>query len=137
MIGGFPAADGDPLMLGFTAENGEVPLPEFDTFSADDLRDLDDAALTEFRARAVPVPERVLTDVLSLTDPRRYDIPVTVICPEFSAEQLRSWITDGEDAVAEFGKIQDVSFVGLPTGHWPQFSRPAELAELINAEAAR
>ena len=137
MIGGFPAVDRQPLVDGFTAENGEVSLPPFDSFSDDDLRDLDEAALAAFRARAVPVPERVVTEAVRLRDPRRYDIPVTVVCPEFTAADLRSWIDAGEEPVAEFPKIADVSSVDLPTGHWPQFTRPAELAAVIVAEAAR
>jgi len=30
----------------------------------------------------------------------------------------------------------DWSFVALPTGHWPMFSRPGALAELLVAEGA-
>lgn len=137
LIGGFPGTDGQPLVSGFTGENGEVPLPAFDTFSDDDLRDLDDAALASFRARAVPVPEGVVTDPLALTNPRRHDIPVTVVCPEFSAADLRGWIDDGEEPVAGFREIRDVTYRDLPTGHWPQFTRPAELAAIIVDEAAR
>jgi len=130
-VGGFPAADGEQLGQGFAAENGEVPLPSWDEFDEADLGGLDDAARARFRDRAVPVPERVITDPVHLSDERRYDVPVTVICPEFSAEQLQGWIAQGAPPVQEFTKIRDLEYVDLPTGHWPQFTRPDDLGQAI------
>ena len=34
----------------------------------------------------------------------------------------------------ELGEL-DVTYVGLPTGHWPMFSRPADLAAVITTAA--
>lgn len=135
-IGGFPARDGEPLG-NFAAENGEIPLPSWEDIGEDDLKDLDDAARADFRSRAVPSPQRFTTDPVRLTDERRYDVPVTVICPEFSAAQLRAWIDAGEPSVQEFTRLRDVEYVDLPTGHWPQFSRPDELGRAIDAAAAK
>ena len=42
-----------------------------------------------------------------------------------------------EEAVQEFTKIRTVDYVDLPTGHWPQFSRPEQLAEAIVRAALR
>jgi pimeloyl-ACP methyl ester carboxylesterase len=130
-VGGFPAADGEPLGDGFTVENGEVPFPDWDSFDDADLGGLDDAARERFRERAIPSPGHLVTDVVHLSDERRYDVPVTVVCPEFSADQLRAWIAQGAPPVQEFTKIRDLQYVDLPTGHWPQFTRPAELAQVI------
>lgn len=135
-IGGFPVADGEPLGS-FAAENGEIPLPSWEDIGEDDLKDLDDAARADFRARAVPSPERVTTDPIRLTSDRRYDVPVTVICPEFSAADLREWIDGGEPSVQEFTKLRDAEYVDLPTGHWPQFSRPDDLGRAINDAATK
>jgi hypothetical protein len=33
--------------------------------------------------------------------------------------------------VRELAKIRDVEYVDLPTGHWPQFTRPGDLARAI------
>ncbi|HEX4701196.1 MAG TPA: alpha/beta fold hydrolase, partial [Pseudonocardiaceae bacterium] len=52
-VGGFPTGDGDHLADGFPARNGEVPLPDWSAFGAEDLTDLDEPARDEFRARAV------------------------------------------------------------------------------------
>ncbi len=132
-VGGFPAPDGDVLINAFDAANGEIPFPGFAEFSDDDLKDLDDAARTAFRERSIPSPEHVVHGTVHLNDERRYDVPVTAICPEYTAADLKEWIDGGEPSVQEFARIKDVTYVDLPTGHWPQFSKPAELAELILA----
>jgi pimeloyl-ACP methyl ester carboxylesterase len=128
-IGGFPTGDG--VAEEFPAENGEVPLFDWSKFDEADLRDLDEAALADFRERAIPSPERAANDPQVLTDPRRYGVPVTMICPEFSVEMLKEWIAQDMEPVRELGEIKDVSYVDLPTGHWPQFSKPDELAQAI------
>ena len=33
----------------------------------------------------------------------------------------------------ELAKIRDVEYADLPTGHWPQFTRPEDLARAILA----
>jgi len=130
-VGGFPTGDGDALAGGFPAEHGEVPLPEWSEFDDADLGDLDDAARAAFRDRAIPSPERVTTDPQKLSNERRYDVPVTVVCPEFTSAMLRGWIDEGMAPVGELAKIRNVTLVDLPTGHWPQFTRPDDLARVI------
>jgi pimeloyl-ACP methyl ester carboxylesterase len=132
-VGGFPTGDGDAVADGFAAANGEVPLPDWSAFEDEELADLDDGALAAFRERAIPSPERVTRDPQRLSDERRYDVPVTVIVTEFTSEMLRKWIEQGAEPVREFTKIKDVEHVDLPTGHWPQFTRPEELALAILA----
>jgi pimeloyl-ACP methyl ester carboxylesterase len=132
-VGGFPTADGDALAPGYPAANGEVPLPDWSDFEDAELADLDDMARTEFRERAIPTPERVTRDPQRLSDDRRYNVPATVISTEFDSDTLRSWIDQGMTPVREFTKIRDVDFVDLPTGHWPQFTRPEELGRAILA----
>ena len=128
-IGGFPSGDG--VSGSFPAENGEIPLLEWSDFDEADLRDLDEAARAGFRGRAIPSPERAVTDPQRLTDDRRYDVPVTMICPEFSVEMLKGWMAQDLEPVQELTKIRDVTYVDLPTGHWPQFTTPDELARVI------
>jgi pimeloyl-ACP methyl ester carboxylesterase len=132
-VGGFPTGDGDAVADGYPAENGEVPLPDWSAFEEEELVDLDDEARAAFRERAIPSPEHVTRDPQQLSDERRYDVPVTVICTEFTSEMLRGWIGQGLAPVREFTKIRDVQYVDLPTGHWPQFTRPKELGRAILA----
>jgi pimeloyl-ACP methyl ester carboxylesterase len=120
--------------------DGEVPLPDWSVFGEEDLVDLDEILRERFRAIAIPQPVNVTSDKQVLSDDRRYDVPVTVIACEFSTDMLRSWMsTDHPWAgyVAELAKINDVELVDLPTGHWPQFTRPRELANAILAAVDR
>jgi pimeloyl-ACP methyl ester carboxylesterase len=130
-VGGFPTGDGSAIADGFPAANGEVPLPDWPEFDDADLVGLDDEARARFRERAIPSPEHVTTDLQRLSDERRYDVPVTVICPEFTSQMLKEWIEKDMAPVRELAKIRDVTYVDLPTGHWPQFTRPADLARAI------
>jgi pimeloyl-ACP methyl ester carboxylesterase len=132
-IGGFPTGHGDAVADGFPAEDGEVPLPDWSAFEEEELADLDDDARAGFRERAIPSPEHVTRDPQQLSDERRYDVPVTVISTEFTSEMLREWIDRGLAPVSEFTKIREVEYVDLPTGHWPQFTRPEELGRAILA----
>jgi pimeloyl-ACP methyl ester carboxylesterase len=111
--------------------DGEIPLPDWSEFSEDDLRDLDDGLREMFRARAIPEPAGVARDPQVLTDERRYDVPATIIACEFPSEQLLKWIAEGHPYVAELAAMNEVGYIDLPTGHWPQFTKPAELAQAI------
>lgn len=132
-IGGFPTADGQPVAGDFPTDHGEIPLPDWSSFEDEELRDLDAAARAEFRERAIPSPARVAQDPQRLSDPRRYDVPVTVIATEFTSGMLRAWIDQGETPVRELAHIREVHIVDLPTGHWPQLTRPDDLGRAIIA----
>ena len=55
----------------------------------------------------------------------------TIIACAFSSDQLKEWVAQGQPFVAELAKIREVEYVDLPTGHWPQFTKPKELAQAI------
>jgi pimeloyl-ACP methyl ester carboxylesterase len=129
MIGGFPSADGEPFFDGFPVQDGAMPFPGWGEFEGPDSADLDDAAKQAMAAAAIPVPEGVIRGVVRLADERRYDVPVVLICPEFSPAQAREWIGNGE--VPELAKSKNVSYADIDSGHWPMISAPAELADLL------
>ncbi|CAM2802530.1 alpha/beta hydrolase [Saccharomonospora xinjiangensis] len=126
-----PLPHGRPINDDLSVVDGEIPLPEWSEFEEIDLRDLSDELRASFRARAVPQPAAVANDPLVLADERRYDVPATVIACEFSSDVVRDMLAQGHPMAAELGKIRDVELVDVPTGHWPQFTKPAELAEAI------
>ena len=101
------------------------------------MRDLDQGLREAFEDRAIPQPAGVATDRQVLTDERRYDVPATVIACAFSSDQLKEWIAQGQPFVAELAAIKDVEYIDLPTGHWPQFTKPAELGKAILAAVDR
>ena|SRR5581483_8329650 len=133
LIGGFPSQDGRPYFDGLPVRDGAIPFPGWDEFEGPDSADLDDAAKQAIASAAIPVPEGVTRGVVRLADERRYDIPVVLICPEYTPAQAREWIDQG--AVPELAKAKDVSFVDIDTGHWPMITAPAELARVL-AQAA-
>jgi pimeloyl-ACP methyl ester carboxylesterase len=132
-VDSWPLGHGDAINNGLPAVNGEVPLPDWSAFDEEDLVDLDDGLRARFRSIAIPEPLGVTRDRQVLSDERRYDVPVTVIACEFPAEVLRGWMAEGQPYVAELAKITHVDVVDLPTGHWPQLTRPRELAAAILA----
>jgi len=134
-VGGFPGADGEALVGWATPVDGEIPFPGWSEFDDADVQDLDEQARARFVEHAIPSPGRLATDQLHLSDERRYEVPATAICPEYTPEQLRAWIADGEPPVQEFARIREVDYVDLPTGHWPQLTNPRALAEVIAAAA--
>jgi pimeloyl-ACP methyl ester carboxylesterase len=133
LIGGFPFPDGKAYFGAFPTQDGAMPFPGWEEFEGPDSADLDDAAKQAFASAAIPVPEGVTRGVINLADERRYDVPVVLICPEFTPAQAREWIEDGQ--VPELAKAKEVSFVDIDSGHWPMISAPAELARLL-AQAA-
>ncbi len=128
-----PVADGGVINDQLPMEDGEIPLPDWSLFEEEDLVDLDDGLRAAFRARAGPSPARVATDAQRLSDERRYEVPVTVIACEFPSALLRQWMDEGHPYVQELARIRSVDLVDLPTGHWPQFTRPTERAQAILA----
>ena len=136
-IGGFPGRDGEPLGADFPAENGEIPLLNWSDFDEAEIGDLDEAARSRFREEAIPYPQRVLTEPLRLTDERRFQVPVTVLCPEFSPADVRAWLEQDEAGLGELKQIRHVDYIDLPTGHWPQLTNPAALARALLDAADR
>jgi pimeloyl-ACP methyl ester carboxylesterase len=128
-----PLGPGESINDRLPVVGGEIPLPDWDEFPEAMTAGLTPRLRAEFRARAVPQPARVASDPLRLTDDRRYDVPITVICCEEPSARLLERIEAGEDSMAELARVRDVEYVDLPTGHWPQFSRPADLARVVLA----
>ena len=128
-----PLADGDCINDELPVVNGEVPLPDWSVFDESSLTDLDDDLRAHFRAIAIPEPLGVTSDNQQLSNPRRHEVAATLICCEGPSEMFRQWIAEGHPYVAELAASRDYELVDLPTGHWPQFTKPAELAQLILA----
>src|ERR1700747_1818688 len=132
-VDSFPMGEGGLINDELPVENGEVPLPDWSLFEQEDLVDLDGDLRAAFRARAIPTPVHVTSDRQHLSDERRYDVPATVIACEFSSAQRGEWIVQDHPALRELAKVRDVGYVDLPTGHWPQFTKPGELGQAIMA----
>ena len=132
-----PLGEGGSINDELPIEGADMPLPAWEAFGDEDLVDLDDDLRAEFRARAIPEPAAVATDAMQLSDERRYDVPVTVIACEFPSAMLTEWIAAGSPFTAELAKVKHVDYIDLPTGHWPQFTKPVQLGQAIVATLAR
>lgn len=73
--------------------------------------------------------------MVRLADKRRYDVPVMLVCPEFTPTQARAWIDGGD--VLELAKVKQLSFVDIDSGHRPMMSAPIELGRLLPEAAVK
>jgi pimeloyl-ACP methyl ester carboxylesterase len=133
MIGGFPAADGATYADFFPIVDGVMPFPGWEPFDGPDAADLDETGRATLAAVAVPVPHGVAQGAVRYGDPRRHDVPVVLICPEFTPDQAREWIDGGQ--VPELSAARRLSYRNIESGHWPMVTRTKELALLL-AESA-
>ncbi|WP_127480968.1 alpha/beta fold hydrolase [Nocardioides pantholopis] len=135
LIGGFPTADGERYADFFPTEGGVMPFPGWKPFEGPDTADLDEEARRAMAAAAIPVPEGVTRGTVRLSDPRRHDVPVVLVCPEFTPAQAREWIDGGD--LPELAAARRLELVDLDSGHWPMFTRPVELARVLSEAASR
>lgn len=133
LIGGFPSADGDAYADFFEIQDGVMPFPGWGPFEGADSADLDEKARRTFESAVIPVPEGVAKGVVRLTDERRFDVPVVLVCPEFTPAQAREWIAAGE--LPELANAKELELVDIDSGHWPMLTKPVELARLLAGEA--
>jgi pimeloyl-ACP methyl ester carboxylesterase len=133
LIGGFPSADGEAYADFFPVQDGAMAFPGWSKFEGPDSADLDDAAKQDIASAAIPVPEGVSRGLVRLADEGRYDVPVVLVCPEFTAAQAKDWIDHGE--VPELAKAKNVSYLDIDSGHWPMITAPADLARLLSQAA--
>ena len=132
-----PLPDGAALSPGLDSAVVELPLPSWPELEANgsSLAGLDEAALARFRELAVPHPAGVARDPLRLTTTERRKVPVSLVTCSFSLDQLKAMAAANHPFFAELDGL-DVTYVELATGHWPMWSRPADLARVLAREAA-
>ncbi len=116
----------------------EKPLPSLEELAAEENLDgLSQEKLETFQRRAVPEPGAALREAAELTNDARLGIPSTVVCTAFTAEQYKEAMNEGYAFLAGLAELRDVTYVDLPTSHWPMWSRPQDLAEIIGEIASR
>ncbi|HEY7583879.1 MAG TPA: alpha/beta hydrolase [Acidimicrobiia bacterium] len=104
----------------------------------ENLDGLSEEQLETFRQRALPEPGGVLRERVPLTNDARRDIPTTMICTGFPSEAYKKYAFEQDWAwLAGVRELNDITWIDLPTSHWPMWSRPQELAEIIGEVAER
>jgi pimeloyl-ACP methyl ester carboxylesterase len=117
-------------------EGVEMPLPSQEELEQNENLDgLSEEQLETFRRRAVPEPAGVLREAPELTNEARLDVPTTAICTGFTSDEYKDAVKEGYAWLAGFAELRDITWVDLRTSHWPMWSRPRELAEIIGEVA--
>lgn len=121
----------------FEVADGVVPFPGWDFFPAEDVDDLDEDTRSRTAPLARSVPAKVPTDEIALGPGARHSVPVTLLMGGMDRETLESELEQWGPYADEFRAIADAEVVRIGSGHWPQFSMPSRLAELIDAAVTR
>lgn len=133
-----PVAAGSVFAPDFPDEAKELPLPSFDVLAQQaSLEGLSPEVLERFRARAVPEPGPVLRQPVELTNDARREVRTTLVCCSISSEQVMELVRAGHPMFAEVANLEHLDVIDLPTGHWPMWSRPRDLAAAIQSAASR
>ena len=110
----------------------EYPMPSLEDLAKNEnLSDLSEEQLQTFAGRAVPEPAGVVRDAPTLKNPARLDVPSTVICTGYSSEDYKKYAKEGYEWLDGLNELHNLTYVDLPTSHWPMWSRPHELAKIL------
>lgn len=129
LVGGMPSADGETYFGVFEPVDGVVPFPGWEPFEGPASDDMSAELKAAVARTAIAVPATITHAVVHLTDDRRYLVPVTMICPEFTPAQAKEWVESGD--IPELAKATRVDYVNIDSGHWPMYTRPVELARIL------
>jgi hypothetical protein len=85
------------------------------------------------------VPGGVVRGSVELTNDARRDIPSTFICTGFTAEQYQTYAREHPEwsFLAGIPELRNATWIDLPTSHWPMWSKPREIAQIIGDVAKR
>ncbi|WP_461164040.1 alpha/beta fold hydrolase [Arthrobacter sp. R4-81] len=133
-----PVATGSVFAPDLPEELEELPLPPFDVLAQQaSLEGLSEEALEQFRARAVPEPGPVLRQPIELTNDARRKVRTTLVCCSIPSAQVLELAQTGHPMFTEVANLEHLDVIDLPTGHWPMWSSPRDLAKAIQSEASR
>jgi pimeloyl-ACP methyl ester carboxylesterase len=118
-----------PLDPGFA--DVEKPLVWEEIEAEENLDGLSEEQKATFRERAMPEPGAAIRESAELTNDARLDIPTTAIATGYTSEQYKQAVDQGQTWLGGFAELRNITWVDLPTSHWPMWSRPQELAAII------
>lgn len=132
-----PAAPGIAFDPDLPEQVEELPLPPFEDLGAQaSVEGLTDGMLDRFRTRAVPEPGPVLRQPVHLTNDERLEVATTFVCCSVPSAQVIELVKAGHPMFSEVGNLKNVDYVDLPTGHWPMWSRPSDLAQILAEQSS-
>lgn len=134
-----PVATGSIFAPDFPEELEDFPLPPLDVLAQEaSLQGLSSEVLERFQTRAVPEPGPVLRQPIHLTNDARHKVRTTLVCCSIPSAQVLELARTGHAMFAQVANLAHLDVVDLPTGHWPMWSRPLDLAQaIVSAASAR
>ncbi|WP_017199997.1 alpha/beta hydrolase [Arthrobacter sp. M2012083] len=133
-----PLATGSAFAPDLPERLEQLPLPSFEVLAQQaSLDGLSTAVLERFRARAVPEPGPVLRQPVELMNDARRKVRTVMVCCSIPSAQVLELAHAGHAMFAEVANIENLDVIDLPTGHWPMWSRPRDLAKVIQTAATR
>lgn len=119
----------------FVEEHGEgwrLPMPSWEAMEeGNELDGLGPAERELMRSRATDMPFGASRQPARLSNnPRRKELPKLAIWCSWPSEKVREIMASGNPMFSELNG-DEWEFVDLPTGHWPMFSRPNDLADCL------
>ncbi|GIG58918.1 hypothetical protein Lfu02_32900 [Longispora fulva] len=127
----FGGPEGRAYLESLAGDGWRIPLPSWEdvaTTMGASLAGMDDAALARFRAGATDQPLGTVTQPIRRTGAD--DVACDLVACSFPLPVVREMIAAGHPFFAALGGPRWRLFE-LTTGHWPMFSRPKDLAELL------
>lgn len=132
-----PATSGVAFAPDFPEDMEGLSLPLFEMLGEQaSIEGLSANVLERFRERAVSEPGSVLRQIVLLTNDARFDVPTTFVCCSIPSSQVMELVKAGHPMFAEVANLKSVDYVDLPTGHWPMWSRPSDLAHILASESS-
>lgn len=116
-------------------EGWRRPMPSWEELDqGNELRGLGETERHLMRERAVDHPSGTLTQLVRLKNPAREALPKTAIWSSMTIDEVQEMSAAYPEMCSELTR-PGWQVLELPTGHWPMFSRPRELAELLGGLA--
>ena len=114
-------------------EGDEKPMSIEELQAEENFDGISEAQIAEFARRGVGEPGGVLRGSHEFTNEARRDIPSTIIATGYSAADYQKYAAEHPEwaFLAGIADLRDITWVDLPTSHWPMWSKPTELATII------
>ena len=112
-------------------EGWRVPLPPWEELDqGNELRGLGETERRLMRGRATDHPYGSISQPVRLNNPARDALPRTAIWCSMTADEVQELVEAYPALCSELAK-PGWQVIELPTGHWPMFSRPRDLAAVL------
>jgi pimeloyl-ACP methyl ester carboxylesterase len=120
-------------------EGVEKPFVWDEIKAEENLDGLSEQQLATFRERAIPEPAGLLKEGHEFTNDARMDIPSTIIATGYTSEAYQKYASEHPDwaFLAGIPELRNVTWIDLPTSHWPMWSRPDDTAKIIGDVATK